>query len=163
MATEVIPHDFPQVGWQGHWIWIPEEPIVSSGHLSAGINPHALEVHGLFRKKIHLDLVPDRAPTRITADSRYALFVNGQEVFRGPIRSQPRRLHYDLFAGSVLMSCDCVPSQLKTYAFVPPIAPTARSSRPSPLISPINSAADPNLSPAANPSRSSICVNPPLE
>ena len=25
------------------------------------------------------------------------LFVNGQEVFRGPIRSQPRRLHYDLF------------------------------------------------------------------
>ena len=97
MATEVIPHDFPQVGWQGHWIWIPEEPIVSSGHLSAGINPHALEVHGLFRKKIHLDLVPDRAPTRITADSRYALFVNGQEVFRGPIRSQPRRLHYDLF------------------------------------------------------------------
>ena len=25
------------------------------------------------------------------------LIVNGQEVFRGPIRSQPRRLHYDLF------------------------------------------------------------------
>ena len=48
-------------------------------------------------KRVHLDQVPDRAPARVTADSRYALFVNGQEVFRGPIRSQPRRLHYDLF------------------------------------------------------------------
>ena len=36
-------------------------------------------------------------PARITADSRYLLFANGQEVYRGPIRSQPRRLTYDLF------------------------------------------------------------------
>jgi hypothetical protein len=65
--------------------------------LSATLNPQAPETHGLFRKTVHLDQVPDRAPARVTADSRYALFVNGQEVFRGPIRSQPRRLHYDLF------------------------------------------------------------------
>ncbi|NJM41931.1 MAG: family 78 glycoside hydrolase catalytic domain, partial [Anaerolineae bacterium] len=32
----------------------------------------------------------------MTADSRYALFVNGREVSRGPIRSQPRRTYYDL-------------------------------------------------------------------
>ncbi|MFL5658854.1 MAG: alpha-L-rhamnosidase N-terminal domain-containing protein, partial [Ktedonobacteraceae bacterium] len=60
-------------------------------------NPQAEQAHGLFRKMLHLDRVPERAPARITADSRYALFVNGQEVFRGPIRSQPRRLYYDLF------------------------------------------------------------------
>ena len=36
------------------------------------------------------------SPRGVTADSRYLLFVNGQEAFRGPIRSQPRRLHYDL-------------------------------------------------------------------
>ena len=33
---------------------------------------------------------------RITADSRYVLYVNGQEVSRGPVRSQPRRMMYDL-------------------------------------------------------------------
>ncbi|MGQ0605002.1 MAG: alpha-L-rhamnosidase N-terminal domain-containing protein, partial [Anaerolineales bacterium] len=97
MSAEVTSHDFPEIRWQGHWIWIPEEPIKPSGSLSAGINLQAPETHGLFRKSVHLDQVPDRAPARVTADSRYALFVNGQEVFRGPIRSQPRRLHYDLF------------------------------------------------------------------
>src|SRR5205085_3011633 len=51
----------------------------------------------LFRKTLHLDHIPERAPARVTADARYALFINGQEVGRGPIRSQPRRLHYDLF------------------------------------------------------------------
>jgi len=97
MSVAVTPHDFPEIRWQGHWIWVPEEPITPSGSLSATLNAQAPETHGLFRKTVHLDQVPDRAPARVTADSRYALFVNGQEVFRGPIRSQPRRLHYDLF------------------------------------------------------------------
>ncbi len=93
----ITPHDFPEIRWQGHWIWVPEEPIEPSWSLGARINLQAKEAHGLFRRIVHLDRVPDRAPARITADSRYALWVNGQEVFRGPIRSQPRRLHYDLF------------------------------------------------------------------
>ncbi|HEY0736690.1 MAG TPA: alpha-L-rhamnosidase N-terminal domain-containing protein [Herpetosiphonaceae bacterium] len=97
MSTPITPHDFPEIRWYGHWIWVPEEPIAPSGFLSSGVNPHARESHGLFRKTLHLDHVPDRVPVRITADSRYALFVNGQEVFRGPIRSQPRRMYYDLF------------------------------------------------------------------
>ncbi|KPV54222.1 hypothetical protein SE17_05105 [Kouleothrix aurantiaca] len=66
-----------------------------SGFWSAGVNSQAEETHGLFRKTFHLDRVPARVPARLTADSRYALFVNGQEVARGPIRGQPRRLHYD--------------------------------------------------------------------
>src|SRR2546423_7952526 len=97
MAAPITPHDFPEIRWQGHWIWVPEEPVTPSGFLGGAINPQAKQAHGLFRKMLHLDLVPERAPARITADSRYALFVNGQEVFRGPIRSQPRRLYYDLF------------------------------------------------------------------
>jgi hypothetical protein len=55
------------------------------------------EAHGLFRKRFVLAQVPERVPARITADSRYLLFVNGREVYRGPVRSQPRRMHYDLF------------------------------------------------------------------
>ena len=55
------------------------------------------EAHGLFRKRFTLEQVPERAPGRITADSRYVLFANGQEVCRGPVRSQPRRMYYDFF------------------------------------------------------------------
>ena len=55
------------------------------------------EVHALFRKTFTLESLPARVPARITADSRYLLYVNGAEVYRGPIRSQPRRMFYDLF------------------------------------------------------------------
>ena len=97
MSAPVTPRDFPDIRWQGQWIWVPEEPIEPSRPFSTEARLPAKEAHGLFRKVIHLDHVPERVPARITADSRYAFFVNGQEVSRGPIRGQPRRLHYDLF------------------------------------------------------------------
>lgn len=92
----VTPDDFAPIRWRGHWIWVPEEPIAPSGFMAARSDPHAPEAHGLFRKPFHLDSVPERAPARLSADSRYLLYVNGREVSRGPVRSQPRRLHYDL-------------------------------------------------------------------
>jgi hypothetical protein len=95
-SQPITPADFPEIRWQGHWIWTPEEPVHPGAGLSSGIDPQAAESHGLFRRHFQLDRVPLRAPARITADSRYALFVNGREVCRGPVRSQPRRLHYDL-------------------------------------------------------------------
>ncbi|MBK9715071.1 MAG: alpha-L-rhamnosidase N-terminal domain-containing protein [Kouleothrix sp.] len=96
MSTPITRHDFPEIRWRGHWIWAPEEPATLSGFWSAEVRPHARESHGLFRKTFQIDRVPERAPARLTADSRYALFVNGQPVSRGPLRSQPRRLHYDM-------------------------------------------------------------------
>ncbi len=87
MPTAVTPHDFPAIRWRGHWIWVPEEPIAPSGFWGAGIDPQAPEAHGLFRKTFDLNRAPERAPARLTSDSRYALFVNGQEVSRGSIRS----------------------------------------------------------------------------
>ena len=38
----------------------------------------------MFRRTFDLEVVPEEAPARITADSRYVLWVNGQEVGRGP-------------------------------------------------------------------------------
>ena len=96
MSHAVTPADFAEIRWRGHWIWAPEEVVQPGGALSSSIDPNAAEAHALFRRQFHLDAVPGRAPARITADSRYALWVNGQEVCRGPVRSQPRRLHYDL-------------------------------------------------------------------
>ena len=96
--SQITPQDFPEIRWKGHWVWVPEEAIQPGGFFPGaddfGPKP---ESHGLFRKTFTLANVPARAPARITADSRYVMFVNGQEVFRGPIRSQPRRMHYDLF------------------------------------------------------------------
>jgi alpha-L-rhamnosidase len=97
MSGAVTLQDFPEIRWRGHWIWVPEEPVVPNFALVPTASPDPKEAHGLFRKTIRLDSVPEWVPARMTADSRYVLFANGQEVFRGPIRSQPRRLHYDLF------------------------------------------------------------------
>src|SRR5262249_6189017 len=97
MTDPVTPQDFSEIRWRGHWIWVPEQQIVPGSPFHDDRQSPASEAHALFRKPVHLNEIPDRAPTRITADSRYLLFANGQEVFRGPIRSQPRRLHYDLF------------------------------------------------------------------
>ena len=97
MKTSVTPQDFSEIRWRGHWIWVPEEPVTPGSPFPGEPKPPAKESHGLFRKMVLLDAVPGCVPARITADSRYALFVNGTEVSRGPIRSQPRRMHYDLF------------------------------------------------------------------
>lgn len=97
MSTPVTPRDFPEIRWHGNWIWIPEARIALDAMLPGMAGPEKRpEVHGLFRKTFELAEVPQRVPARVTADSRYALFANGQEVYRGPVRCQPRRLHYDL-------------------------------------------------------------------
>lgn len=97
MTVPVTRDDFPGIRWHGHWIWLPEEEVQPSGFWTAGEPRNATETHGLFRKSFELVDVPERVPARLTADSRYILYVNGVEVGRGPIRSQPRRLHYDLY------------------------------------------------------------------
>jgi Bacterial alpha-L-rhamnosidase 6 hairpin glycosidase domain/Alpha-L-rhamnosidase N-terminal domain/Bacterial alpha-L-rhamnosidase concanavalin-like domain len=51
----------------------------------------------MFRKTFDLEVVPVEAPARLTADSRYVLWVNGREVGRGPARSQPSRVRYDSY------------------------------------------------------------------
>ena len=87
---------FPALRWSGHWIGPEPDGSVETPELGlgGGATPHAF-TRVLFRKTFDLDGVPDAAPLRLTADSRYVLFANGAEVGRGPIRSQPRRLRFD--------------------------------------------------------------------
>ena len=49
----------------------------------------------LFRRQVHLARVPEAATYRIFADSRYVLYVNGQEVQRGPARHGRGVAYYD--------------------------------------------------------------------
>lgn len=49
-----------------------------------------------LRRDVHLVSVPDVVPARMAAVSRYALFVNGKEVARGPMRGSRRRQTFDV-------------------------------------------------------------------
>ena len=95
-SAAVTAVDFPEIRWHGNWIWC-DPPARGGFGPGMEVPAEPKEVHALFRKTFALGAVSARVPARITADSRYLLFCNGQEVYRGPIRSQPRRMFYDLF------------------------------------------------------------------
>ncbi|MFC9430232.1 hypothetical protein [Streptomyces sp. NPDC056987] len=83
------------VAWRGHWIGHPDDAAEPSRrNATEGEVPGGL-VRRLFRTTCALESVPARVPARLTADSRYLLLVNGEEVGRGPVRSQPQRMCYD--------------------------------------------------------------------
>jgi alpha-L-rhamnosidase len=84
--------------WRAEWIWCRDPGIVRDVTFAAAprVSADACDRRVMFRKTVILDHVPDSAMLRITADSRYTLWVNGQEMARGPARSQPHRLLYDV-------------------------------------------------------------------
>lgn len=67
------------------WIWSPQ--------WTAEDRDHAVLM--LFRRKLDLKGTPERAVIRISADSRYKLFVNGQMVEMGPSRGDLSVWFYD--------------------------------------------------------------------
>ena len=84
--------------WSGHWIG--HEPRAATGtpadFLTGGDVAREFS-RSMFRTTFDLQELPTDAPARITADSRYVLWVNGHEVGRGPARSQPYRQRYDSY------------------------------------------------------------------
>jgi alpha-L-rhamnosidase len=86
--------DWPII-WQARWIWCEPPPIVTLPIAPAGIPPR--ETWNRFcclRRSFTLADVFKSAPARMTADSRFILYLNGREVARGPARSIPERLAY---------------------------------------------------------------------
>src|SRR5208337_4861861 len=81
--------------WNARWIWAEPPPLPASP-FEPNPRPPA-ETRNRFcylRRAFHLAAVPDRAVARVTADSRFILYVNGREAARGPARSVPQRLSY---------------------------------------------------------------------
>ena len=68
--------------WRGKWIW-------------AGGPGTESNVYYYFRKEFDLSETAETAPVRITADTRYDLYVNGSHAARGPVLSQPYFQYYD--------------------------------------------------------------------
>jgi hypothetical protein len=71
----------PQV-WQGKWVWREAGQPLRNSYLKA-------------RKAFHVDGKVHSCVLRVSADSRYVLYVNGAEVARGPARSFPKHQSYD--------------------------------------------------------------------
>jgi alpha-L-rhamnosidase len=83
---------FP-IAWNANWIWASPIPTARAGLAPAGIPRR--ETWNRFcylRRAFDLDSVAGEVPARVTADSRFVLYVNGIEVLRGPARSIPARL-----------------------------------------------------------------------
>jgi alpha-L-rhamnosidase len=88
--------EFAAGRWQGQWIWTERTghaPGADPFHI--GLDPDYYDRRVLFRRAFDLTEIPAAAPFRITADSRYVLYVNGAEISRGPLRHGPRQLRYD--------------------------------------------------------------------
>ena len=81
--------------WRSRWIWF-EPPAIVMPTLTRPERAVDGDQVGLFRRSFTLDAVPASAPCRIWSDGRHLLRVNGMEVARGPVRSEPRRSHYDV-------------------------------------------------------------------
>jgi alpha-L-rhamnosidase len=107
---------FPATRWAGHWIGVePEVEDESESGFGRGVPPHEF-TRVMFRKTFAIADVPATAPLRLTVDSRYVLYVNGVEIGRGPIRSQPRRLRFDEYdIAEALMPGDNTIAVLVTY------------------------------------------------
>ena len=81
--------------WRARWIWF-ESPRLRPETAVRPVLVDDAERIGLLRRTLELDRVPAVAPCRVWADARYLLTVNGTEVARGPVRSDPRLAHEDV-------------------------------------------------------------------
>lgn len=88
--------------WQAKWIWQassrwlvfnPEKQTLEF----KPILPEEKNTHLYFRKTFDLPGRAQTAPAYVCADSRYKLYVNGQFVGRGPVRSYPQFQYYDVY------------------------------------------------------------------
>ncbi len=68
--------------WEANWIW-------DAGEAS----PHNFYLYA--RKEIELPADAVSAKIRVTADSRYILYINDHIIGRGPVKSDRRWLYYD--------------------------------------------------------------------
>jgi len=81
--------------WRGRWIW-HQRPAIRAVTATRPVVDDPVDTVALFRRVLELDTEPTRAVCRLWVDGRYVLVVNGTEVARGPVRSDPRRAHYDV-------------------------------------------------------------------
>ena len=90
-----LHHPEPFAGaWDARWIW-HGRPAIINETATRPVLANPADTVVLLRRSFELDAVPASVPTRLWVEGRFVLFVNGTEVARGPVRSDPRAAHYD--------------------------------------------------------------------
>ncbi|MCF6278458.1 MAG: FAD-dependent oxidoreductase, partial [Anaerolineales bacterium] len=88
---------------RARFIWIPDQKVDEEEVFRVLVRDgpkdrrDGLNRWVFFRREIDLGATPDTATMRITADSRYQLFINGERVGRGPVRSPSYLRRYDTY------------------------------------------------------------------
>ena len=91
-----LEHPKPFAGrWHAKWMW-NARPALQLDTATRMVLADATDKVAMFRRELELDAVPASVPARIWADGRFILRVNGVEVGRGPVRSDPKAAHYDI-------------------------------------------------------------------
>jgi hypothetical protein len=91
-----LEHPVPFAGrWQAKWMW-NTRPALQLDTATRMVLADPTDKVAMFRRELELDAVPASVPARIWADGRFILRVNGVEVGRGPVRSDPKAAHYDI-------------------------------------------------------------------
>jgi hypothetical protein len=73
--------DTKKIDWNAQWIWLPQD-----------IESNVL----LARRSFNLSEESSSAILKITASSKYELFINGQYINQGPARSSPHHQSFDI-------------------------------------------------------------------
>lgn len=89
----VHPSPFTAV-WTARWIW-HSQPAITTESATRPVLDQPCDRIVLLRRTFDINVVPAHAPCRLWVDGRYILNINGHEVARGPVRSDPRQSHYD--------------------------------------------------------------------
>lgn len=71
----------PLKKWEAQWIWMPEN--IQSDVM-------------LARRSFNLNEIPNEAILRISASSKYELYINGKAICQGPARSAPHHQSFDV-------------------------------------------------------------------
>ena len=74
-----------KIDWRAHWIWQPTD------------KPDQDNTYVYFRRTLELPTVPREAITRVSADTHYRLFINGNLVGWGPVLTEPRWQTFDTY------------------------------------------------------------------
>ncbi|MFN8207983.1 MAG: hypothetical protein U0T82_11330 [Bacteroidales bacterium] len=74
--------DHERHAWNAWWISHPTAPVFDYGVF-------------LFRKTVHLDVLPASSRIWVSADNRYRLWINGREVLSGPARGDFMNWRYE--------------------------------------------------------------------
>lgn len=73
---------FNKKDWHAQWIWMPD--TIANDVM-------------LARRVFNLESSPEVSELRITASSKYELYINGHYISQGPARSAPHHQSYDIY------------------------------------------------------------------